>query len=53
MKDMFIKEGIRMINMNGEKYGIIIVRIDDKVCIFFVYKFEIYIIVKCILIIRV
>lgn len=47
MKDMFIKEGIRMINMNGEKYGIIIVRIDDKVCIFFVYKFEIYIIVKC------
>lgn len=48
---MFIKEGIWMINMNGEKYGIIIVRIDDKVCIFFVYKFEIYIIVKCILII--
>lgn len=50
MKDMFTKEGIRMINMNGEKHGTITARIDDKVCIFLVYKSEIYIIAKCILI---
>lgn len=30
MKDMFTKEGIRMINMNGEKHGTITARIDDK-----------------------
>lgn len=47
MKDMFTKEGIRMINMNGEKHGTITARIDDKVCIFLVYKSEIYIIAKC------
>jgi tRNA nucleotidyltransferase (CCA-adding enzyme) len=31
MKDMFTAEGIRMINMNGEKHGTITARIDDKV----------------------
>lgn len=31
MKEMFTTEGIRMINMNGEKHGTITARIDDKV----------------------
>lgn len=31
MKEMFTKEGIRMLNMNGEKHGTITARIDDKV----------------------
>ncbi|XP_019881349.2 CCA tRNA nucleotidyltransferase 1, mitochondrial isoform X2 [Aethina tumida] len=30
MKDMFTKENIRMINMNGEKHGTITTRINDK-----------------------
>ncbi|XP_022335319.2 CCA tRNA nucleotidyltransferase 1, mitochondrial-like [Crassostrea virginica] len=30
MKEMFSKEGIRMLNMNGEKHGTITARIDDK-----------------------
>ncbi|XP_048736146.1 CCA tRNA nucleotidyltransferase 1, mitochondrial-like isoform X2 [Ostrea edulis] len=30
MKEMFTTEGIRMINMNGEKHGTITARIDDK-----------------------
>ncbi|XP_055541912.1 CCA tRNA nucleotidyltransferase 1, mitochondrial isoform X2 [Wyeomyia smithii] len=30
MKDMFTKENIRMINMNGEKHGTITPRINDK-----------------------
>lgn len=30
MKEMFIKEEIRMINMNGEKHGTITPRINDK-----------------------
>lgn len=39
MKEMFTKEGIRMINMNGEKHGTITARIDDKVCLcLFIYK---------------
>ena len=31
MKEIFSKEGIRMVNMNGEKHGTITARIDDKV----------------------
>ncbi|XP_053613759.1 CCA tRNA nucleotidyltransferase 1, mitochondrial isoform X2 [Plodia interpunctella] len=30
MKDMFTAEGVRMINMNGEKHGTITPRINDK-----------------------
>lgn len=30
MKDMFTAEGIRMINMNGERHGTITPRINDK-----------------------
>ncbi|XP_061165986.1 CCA tRNA nucleotidyltransferase 1, mitochondrial-like [Saccostrea echinata] len=30
MKEIFTKEGIRMVNMNGEKHGTITARIDDK-----------------------
>ena len=30
MKEMFEKENIRMINMNGEKHGTITPRINDK-----------------------
>ena len=32
MKDMFETEGIRMINMRGEKHGTITCRINDKAC---------------------
>lgn len=30
MKEMFEREGIRMINMKGEKHGTITARINDK-----------------------
>jgi tRNA nucleotidyltransferase (CCA-adding enzyme) len=30
MKEMFTREGIRMINNNGEKHGTITIRLDDK-----------------------
>lgn len=34
MKEMFTKENIRMLNMNGESHGTITARINDKVIVY-------------------